>query len=347
MIHHLLLLSALAAPPALPDYPDHANLETVRDGEGKLVPVASKADWGVRRDHVLGGMQQAMGPIPGPERRVPLDVRVLEETDQGDFLRRKIDFASEPGDRVPAWLLIPKRPGPLPAVLALHQTVAIGKDEPAGLGGKENLHYGLELARRGYVVLIPDYPRFGDYKVDVYALGYQSASMKAIWNNMRGVDLLADLPRVDPERIGAIGHSLGGHNALFTAAFEPRIKAAVTSCGFTRFGRYYNGDLTGWSHAGYMPRIKEVYGADPKRMPFDFPEILGAIAPRGVFVNAPTKDDNFDLQGVKESLESARGVFGLHGVDDRLKGEYPEALHDFPPEQRESAYRFLDGLLRE
>lgn len=342
----LLLLTALANPPALPDYPDHTDLAVVRNAQGGLAPIASRADWDVRRDHIRGGMQEVMGPLPGPERRVPLDVRILEETDQGDFLRRKIDFASEPGDRVPAWLLIPKRPGPLPAVLALHQTVAIGKDEPVGLGGKENLHYALELAKRGYVVLAPDYPRFGDYKIDPYALGYQSASMKAIWNNKRGVDLLADLPRVDPERIGAIGHSLGGHNALFTAVFEPRIKAVVTSCGFTRFGRYYGGDLTGWSHAGYMPRIKEVYGVDPKRMPFDFPEILGAIAPRGVFVNAPTRDDNFDLQGVKEALESARGIFALHGAADRLRGEYPEAEHDFPPQQREAAYHFLDELLR-
>jgi hypothetical protein len=37
------------------------------------------------------------------------------------------------------------------------------------------------------------------------------------------------------ERIGCIGHSLGGHNSLFTAVFDSRIKIVVTSCGFDAF----------------------------------------------------------------------------------------------------------------
>ena len=39
--------------------------------------------------------------------------------------------------------------------------------------------------------------------------------MKAIWNNIRAIDVLEAMPEVDRDRIGAIGHSLGGHNALF------------------------------------------------------------------------------------------------------------------------------------
>jgi predicted dienelactone hydrolase len=47
--------------------------------------------------------------------------------------------------------------------------------------------------------------------------------------------VLQSLPEVDPRRIGSIGHSLGGHNTLFVAAFDRRIKAMVTSCGFNSF----------------------------------------------------------------------------------------------------------------
>ena len=79
--------------------------------------------------------------------------------------------------------------------------------------------------------------------------------MKGIWNHMRAVDLLQSLPEVDGTRIGCIGHSLGGHNSLFVAAFDPRLKVIVTSCGFNSFAKYRKGDLTGWSHKGYMPRI--------------------------------------------------------------------------------------------
>ena len=49
-----------------------------------------------------------MGDLPGPERRVDLDVQVLEEVPMEKYVRRKITFASEPGDRVPAYLFLPK-----------------------------------------------------------------------------------------------------------------------------------------------------------------------------------------------------------------------------------------------
>ena len=80
-------------------------------------------------------------------------------------------------------------------MLCLHQTIAIGKGEPVGLGGKESLHYALHLVKRGYVCLAPDYPSFGDYPYDFKAAfrrgDYQSGTMKAIWNNMRAGRLSA------------------------------------------------------------------------------------------------------------------------------------------------------------
>ena len=196
------------------------------------------------------------------------------------------------------------------------------------------------------MALAPDYPRFGDYQVDAYARGYASASMKGIWNHMAAVDLLQSLPQVDPERIGCIGHSLGGHNTLFVAAFDERIKVAVTSCGFTAFPKYYDGDLTGWTHAGYMPRIASVYGKDPARMPFDFPEVLAAIAPRAVFINAPLRDGNFAVAGVRDCVDAARPVYALLHAEGRLVAQHPDSAHDFPPEVRRAAYAFVDKILR-
>src|SRR5437870_9253505 len=131
------------------------------------------------------------------------------------------------------------------------------------------MHIAAHVAERGYVTLAPDYPTQGEYQVDVYKLGYQSGSMKAIWNNMRAIDLLQSLPEVDAERIGCIGHSLGGHNTMFTAAFDTRIKALVSNCGFTSFPKYYGGQLKGWTSPRYMPRIANVYDLHPEKVPFD------------------------------------------------------------------------------
>jgi len=273
-------------------------------------------------------------------------MQVLEETRGLHCRRLKITFVSEPGDRVPAYLFLPQRAGKLPAVLCLHQTTSIGKGEPAGLGGLENLHYARELAQRGCVTLAPDYPGYGEYQCDPYAMGYASATMKGIWNHRRALDLLQSLPQVDPERLGCLGHSLGGHNTLFLAAFDERVKVAVTSCGFNSFARYMGGNLAGWSHKGYMPRIKERYGCDPARMPFDFTEVLGAIAPRAVFANAPAGDSNFAVSGVEDCLRAATPVYALYGATDRLQAAHPDCGHDFPPDVREQAYEFMDRILQ-
>ena len=234
-------------------------------------------------------------------------------------------------------------------MLCLHQTTGIGKGEPAGLGGLENLHYAQELARRGFVCLVPDYPSFGDYPYDFKTQGahYDSGSMKAIWNNVRAIDVLETLPEVDPDRIGCIGHSLGGHNTLFTAAFDSRIRAAVTSCGFTAFHDYYKGDLQGWTSDRYMPRIRDVYSNDPIKVPFDFHEVLSAIAPRSIFVNAPVSDNNFEVGGVRKVVAEAMKAQKAYGQQaGEIVARYPECGHDFPDEIREEAYQWLEVRLK-
>ncbi|HUE72516.1 MAG TPA: alpha/beta fold hydrolase [Pirellulaceae bacterium] len=332
---------------------------------GKPVP----QDMGIRREHIRRGMAEAMGDLPDPSRRVPLDVRIESREEKGDYVRIKLTYVPERGDRVPTLLLVPKsvaleeqglngtlRDGAnkkLPAMLCLHPTNVDGKAQTAAMVGAATRHYGHQLAQRGYVCLIPDYPSFGEYKDYDFAqkrpgsdeLLYVSGSMKAIWNNIRAVDLLESLGYVDADNIGVIGHSLGGHNALYTAVFDPRLKAVVTSCGFTTFHDYYAGNLKGWTSDRYMPRIRDVYELSPDRMPFDFPEVLAAIAPRGLFVNAPLHDANFDNGGVRKCIAAATPVYELLGAKEQLQVVYPDCAHDFPDEVREQVYGWLDKQL--
>jgi dienelactone hydrolase len=342
------------APP--PRYPDRTELLEVLDDRGNLQPVLTFADWERRRSQVMSAMTEVMGPLPEKFRSLPLEAKVLEEAAEPRFLRKKVSFRADPDDLVSAYLLIPRDlPGKAPAVLCLHQTTPIGKDEPVGLGPKKDLAYARELVERGFVTLAPDYWDFGDYRArkgySPLEHGYQSGTMKGIWNHIRSVDFLKSLPEVDGNRIGVIGHSLGGHNALFLAAFDPRIKAAVSSCGFNQFSSYAasptgGGSIKGWAQDRYMPRIASRYGNDPKRLPFDWPEVLAVIAPRAVFVNAPLHDDNFVISGVKPCLEAARSVYRWMEAEDRLAAIHPDAAHSFPEEARQAAYRFLEKSLR-
>lgn len=324
-------------------YPDHSRLLEYRNAQD-VHSVKTVADWEIRRQHILLGMQEVMGDLPS--KKVPLEMRTLESTETVAYLRYKISFVSEPGDRVPAYLLVPHMlQKPVPAILCLHQTTRVGKGQPAGLGDRPSLHYAHELAQRGYVCLAPDYPSFGEYPHDFAKSSYKSGSMKAIWNNIRAVDLLQTLPDVLADRLGCMGHSLGGHNTMFTAVFEPRLKAMVSCCGFTAFGKYMGGDLRGWSSSTYMPKIPS-YGGWQK-MPFDFHEVVAAFAPRPFLAVAPERDDNFDVGGVREVMGAAKEIYHLFGVAERLVARYPNVGHDFPEGDRLAAYAFFDQWWRD
>ena len=110
------------------DYLDHADLTYVRDANGATRPIRNSADWEQRRRHVVTNLQRVTGRFP-TGKRVPLDVKVVDQVRVGEMLRKKITFQSDIDDRVPAWVMFPspKFTGPRPAMLCLHQTTPCGK----------------------------------------------------------------------------------------------------------------------------------------------------------------------------------------------------------------------------
>ncbi len=272
-------------------------------------------------------------------------------------MRRLITYSSEPGGRVPAYLCIPKAAlekdaQPVPGVLCPHPTDnVIGHGVVVGLGAKANRQYAVELAQRGYVTLAPSYPLLAKYQLDLKGLGWQSGTLKAVWDNMRGLDLLASLGYVRPDAFGTVGHSLGGHNSVYTAIFDDRIQAVVTSCGLDLYVDYMNGDEkvwrpeAGWCQTRYMPRLAD-YHNRLDEIPFDFAEMIGALAPRHVLIVAPLNDSNFRADSVDRIIAAARPVFALYNQPDSLRVEHPDCEHDFPDAMREEAYRLFDAVLR-
>ncbi len=326
---------------------DHSQPMFYQTAIGQILPVTTVDDWQYRRLAILGALHEVMGPLPGKEKRGPLQIEVQEEVDCGLYFRRLLTFSPEPKGRIPVYLLIPKealRAGQTaPAILCLHQTHALGQKVVAGLGNSPNDEYAVELAKQGFVCLAPAYPLLANYQPDLKALGYQSGTMKAIWDNIRCLDLLESLSFVRPAKFGAIGHSLGGHNAIFTAVFDERIKVIVSSCGFDSFKDYMGGDIKGWTSDRYMPKLAKYPLAE---IPFDFHELISALAPRVCFASAPFYDTNFSWRSVFQIEEAAAKVYALHGVTDRLRIEHPKVGHEFPKEMRDIAYQLFKEQLR-
>jgi dienelactone hydrolase len=305
---------------------------------GTPVSISSTAEWEQVRQHILSAMQTIMGPLPGGEKRCALDVQILEEVDCGLYIRRLITYASEPQSRTPAYLLVPKQAieqnKRCPAVICPHPTDnVVGHKVVVGLSTKVNRSYASELAEQGFVTIAPSYPLLANYQPDLKGLGYQSGTMKAIWDNIRAIDLLEALPYVTPGPIGAVGHSLGGHNSVYTAVFEPRIGVIVSSCGLDSYLDYMDGHITGWTSDRYMPRLKD-YAQRLHEIPFDFHDLIAALAPRPCLIAAPYGDSNFKWESVDRIAEAARVIYALYQASDNLMVKHPDCAHDFPDEMR-------------
>jgi hypothetical protein len=347
----ILIVTLCHADEQPPSRLPRTNLLVYHNRKGEVLPVKSKSDWLKRRAEIIRGFESVAGPFPGRGKLCDLDVQTIESHDAGKYERRSITYQSELGSRVPAYLLIPKSAfsgkAKLQAMLALHPTdMQFGHRVTVEKLREDYRMYAHDLAELDLVVLAPAYPLMANYQPDLKSLGYQSGTMKAIWDNKRGLDLLDSLPFVEHKRYGALGHSLGGHNAIYTAVFDERIKVVISSCGFDSFLDYYGGDPKnwqperGWCQTRYMPRLAD-YRGRLTEIPFDFHELIGAIAPRAVWINAPLRDSNFKSQSVDEIVNAAKPIFELYKSESKLAVAHPDCGHDFPEEFRRVLYRML------
>jgi dienelactone hydrolase len=328
---------------------DAKNLEVKR-------PRALTVDeWPEHKARIIANLGCLLGPLPGRAFRVPLDLKIVREEQRDGYTQKTITYNVDPYDRVESYLLVPeRRGGKRPATLALHSTHPTGKDFAMGLKGDTSQPYARELAQRGYVVIAPDYWPMGHYrnkKYDPYQRGYASGAIKGVWSHMRALDVLESLPEVDADRIGCIGHSLGGYNTIFLSVQEPRVKAMVSNAGYNSFVEYAaspygGGDLANWALDKHIRRIRTIYNNDPAAVPCDFPELIAAIAPRPFLTIAPKQDDIFVLPGVNKCLEAARPVYELLGAGNNLQARFPDDAHNFPESERRAAYEFLDRFLK-
>ena len=176
-------------------------------------------------------------------------------------------------------------------------------------------------------------------------MGFSTGTMKAVWDNMRGLDLLETLPFVKKEAgFATIGHSLGGHNSIFTAVLEPRLKVIVSSCGFDSVLDYKDGNLKGWVQERYMLKMGDYLGK-PQEVPFDYYELVGCLAPRPFFVNAPLRDSNFKWESVDRIAAAAAPVYALYGAGEGVTVLHPDCEHDFPDAERFEAYGVIGKVL--
>jgi dienelactone hydrolase len=292
--------------------------------------------------------------------------------------RRLVEYATEPGERVQAFLLVPRRgSGPFPAALAIHQDgnvrpYAHGKSEPAGVGGDPELAYGRELCERGYVVVCPDRLGFESRSLATAPSAAPFASYRIftrdgfeltedLWlgclaNRLlyegrvpfgrtlhelrRAVDYLCGLPEVDPTSVGVIGHSAGGLYGALAMYLDARIKVGCASCGTFLF-------RWNWGPDGTLRPINGFAGPVVPGMARwgDVDDVLAGLAPRP-FLETDGEASYQSEEASAELTDKARARYAELGVPERFQYVRYDAGHVFRADMRARAYDWLDRWLR-
>lgn len=194
-------------------------------------------------------------------------------------------------------------------MIAIHQHAAhfdLGKSETAGLRGDTTQAFGLRLAQAGFPTLIPDLIGFEDRERP----GGNAASaerLDAFFRIAEGSSLQAKHTRdvaaattwlMDNEDIsgpiGIMGHSLGGQVALFSLAFDSRLRAGVINCGLWTLRSFIDEHIE-HNPAWFVPGLLERG---------DVQSIVAEIVDRRILVTTGDNDHWLPAYGVREVVEA-------------------------------------------
>jgi pimeloyl-ACP methyl ester carboxylesterase len=187
------------------------------------------------------------------------------------------------------------------------------------------------LIRRGFAVFAFDQIGFGTrvHQARRFYDRYPGWSImgKMVADTRAAMDALAALDAIDSGRMYLAGYSLGAKVAVFTAALDERAKAVVAASGVEAL-RDANPSTEGVEHYlmhGLIPRFGQA-------VLVDYDELLGAIAPRPVYVRAPVLDRY-------APVEDVRRVVGKSGGHVQL--DTPLDFNRFPVPAQELAFDWL------
>ncbi|MDB6038859.1 MAG: Acetyl xylan esterase [Verrucomicrobiales bacterium] len=184
--------------------------------------VHTLSDWNHHRKLILEYWNRVMGSWP-PLLRIPKIDNLSEEKREG-FVQRKVRVQLTETLIDDGYLLVPEGKGPFPAVLV----VFYEPESSIGKGKNPLLDFGYQLARRGFVTLSIGSPGGDAWKPERAAPTCQPLSFLAyVAANCHTA--LAQLPCVDANRIGIVGHSYGGKWAMFASCLYQKFTCAVWS----------------------------------------------------------------------------------------------------------------------
>lgn len=333
---------------------------------------APETDFTAWRTQARARLLECMSPAPPAASAYAVEVLGKEQRD--GYEARKIRFNLSAYSRVPAYLLVPSGSGPHPAVLLLHDHGAhfsIGKEKmvkPFGVTETvqrdaddwcakcyDGQYVGDYLAANGYVVLALDALFWGErgrkegplydaqqaLSANLLQMGLSWGGLIA-WDDVRSAELLASLPEVDPQRVGAMGFSMGAHRAWMTAAATDAVKAAAAVCWMNTTDSLMtlsnNQNKGGSAYSMLIPGLRNY---------LDYPHVASIACPKPLFFASGRSDKLFPPGGVEDAYAVMRQVWESQGVAHRLEARMYDVPHFCSRAIQADILAFFDRLFRQ
>lgn len=249
----------------------------------------------------------------------PLAIQSFGMLPRDGYRIEKLVYTTEPGILIPALLYLPEGTGPHPGVLFID-----GAGKSAHAGDVES------LVRAGHVVLSIDARGLGETRITAFENGSDwfrhfgdwTSGMTAIMTGstltgqraadiVRGLDLLAARPEVDPSRLYGVGREAGGVPLLHAAAFDARLRRIVLERSLLSYQSVVDSRL----HRGIFEQV--VPGALKL---YDLPDLVRLMGTRKVAVIDPVSS-----MGIPVALADARRLYpaaARRAAADRLPALY-------------------------
>lgn len=268
--------------------------------------------------------------LKSPAAPMTWKTHVVSSKQLADHRRDELILSHADHPPLPVFVLVPNNArGKVPGVVALHGHGPNGYLPIVGLDPKtgevapreDGYDYGLQLVRRGYVVIAPCLVPFGprlaaksELKTDPCAETFvrmQALGKILFAENLRDslwcVEFLARHELVDSERLACVGLSYGGRMTMLTAAMEPRIKVAIVSGALNVF----------------QERLSQTYSCGAQIIPGilewgDIPEISSLIAPRLAIWETGEQDGLIKEPFASDAFQQIQKIYRAYGAEENL-----------------------------
>jgi len=280
-----------------------------------------------------------------PDRKRPISGKKRGEVERNGYILETWDLDLNGIETVPAYLARPKNAGArVPAILFDHSHgggYKIGKQE--FIDGRSYLQpkpYAQELTELGYIALCIDQWVFGERshtsETDTFkAMLWQGQVLwgMMVYDSLRALDFLLQVPGVDPQRVGTLGMSMGSTMAWWLGALDERLKVVVDINCLTEFRTLL--EEKGLSRHGVYYFVPDLLNH------FTTAQINALIAPRAHLGLAGLRDNLTPVAGLDIIDAELKQVYARAGHPERWKLLRYDVEHQETPEGRQAIIAFL------